>query len=531
MSIPVILLIATIISYFASLWKLFQKAGHPAWAGFVPVYNFFVWQKVTERPWYWVLILFIPGVQFLMLLIMNIQLAWSFGQRGTMNTLLAAVAPFYLIPKMAFSKDVKYTGNLNWRKEGKKGGAREWADALLFAIIVAFIVRTFIFEAFTIPTPSMEKSMLVGDYLFVSKARYGAKIPETPISFPLTHHTLPILNINSYLDWQKLDYHRLPGWSDVELGDPVVFNYPLGDTVVVEDEVTSWYQFKRNFGFRQARNPQEYTANYSKYDKGAAKLMLRDKRFTVKVRPKDKKENYVKRCVGLPGQVLEIKQGLLTLDGEPLRDIPGLQHDYLIYSNTTITNVMRDRLKDEYGINYSDFRPGAAQPYIVSLTDEQASKMSALNYVDTMYKDIRKKELMWNPGGVWAIFPNHPDFNWSRDNFGPLTIPAKGLTLEIHSENLPIYRRVIEVYEENEVRVKDGKIFINGEESDSYTFKLDYFWMMGDNRHRSQDSRFFGFVPEDHVVGRPSFVWLSLDQELGFFEGKLRWKRMFKGVD
>ena len=239
MSIPAILLIATVIAYFASLWKLFQKAGKPAWAGFVPGYNFFIWQKITDRPWYWILILIIPGVQFLMLIIMNVQMAWTFGQRGWLNTILAIVAPFYLFPKMAFSEEVKYEGNIDWK--GRKSSAREWSDALLFAIIAAFIIRTFVFEAFTIPTPSMEKSMLVGDYLFVSKARYGAKLPETPISFPLVHHTLPILNIPSYLDWQELDYYRLPGWADIEITDPVVFNYPLGDTVIIEDEVSSWY--------------------------------------------------------------------------------------------------------------------------------------------------------------------------------------------------------------------------------------------------------------------------------------------------
>lgn len=534
MSIPIIILIATIIAYFASLWKLFQKAGKPAWAGFVPGYNFLVWQKITDRPWYWVLILFIPGVQFLMLIIMNVQLAWSFGKRGTTNTILAIVAPFYLIPKIAFSEDLKYTGNVNW-KQDKKGGGREWADALLFAIVVAFIVRTFVFEAFTIPTPSMEKSMLVGDYLFVSKARYGAKIPETPISFPLTHHTLPILNVPSYLDWQKLDYHRLPGWSDVELGDPVVFNYPLGDTVITQDEVTSWYQYKRNFGYQMAGSQAKFMEAPEKYMESAAKRMQMDDRFSVVVRPKDKKENYVKRCVGMPGQVLEIQDGLLLLDGEPMREIPGLQHDYKTFTSLSVTNATLDKLKDEFGINYSDFRRDIngkliRDPYIVSLTEEQFGNMKSLNYVDSIFIDWAPAESSFKQG-IWALFPNHPDYSWSVDNFGPLKIPAKGMTIELNMDNLPLYRRAIEAYEENELKVKDGKILINGTESSSYTFTLDYYWMMGDNRHRSQDSRYFGFVPEDHVVGRPSFVWLSLDQELGLFDGKIRFSRMFKGVD
>lgn len=528
MSIPIIILIATIIAYFASLWKLFQKAGETSWAGVVPGYNFFIWQKITERPWYWILILIIPGVQFLMLVIMNVQLAWSFGQRGFLNTSLAIVAPFYLVPKMAFSDDVKYTGNVNWKSD-KKGGSREWADALLFAIIVAFIVRTFIFEAFTIPTPSMEKSMLVGDYLFVSKARYGAKIPETPISFPLAHHTLPILNTPSYLDWQKLDYHRLPGWADVELGDPVVFNYPLGDTVITQDEVTSWYQYKRNFGYQMAGSQEKFMEAPEKYMTAASKRMQRDDRFSIVVRPKDKKENYVKRCVGLPGQTLEILDGQLTLDGKAMREIPGLQHAYQVYTNTNITKAIQDRMKEEVGLNYSDLRK-ISDHYEIVMTDSQYAQMKEMDFVDSLHVNWEPAQSSFDRG-VWALFPNHPNYSWSVDNFGPLTIPAKGMSIDLNLTNLPLYRRAIEAYEGNELKVVNGKIMINGQESSSYTFTLDYYWMMGDNRHRSQDSRYFGFVPEDHVVGRPSFVWLSLDQELGWFDGKVRFGRMFKGVD
>ncbi len=526
MTIPVLILIATLIAYFASLWKLFQKAGERSWAGFVPGYNLFVWQKITDRPWYWILILIIPGVQFLMLIIMNVQMAWSFGQRGFTNTLLAIVAPFYLFPKMAFSQEVKYTGNIDWK--GKKSSGREWADALLFALIAAFIIRTFVLEAFTIPTPSMEKSMLVGDYLFVSKARYGAKLPETPISFPLVHHTLPILGVPSYVDWQTLDYHRLPGWADVELGDPVVFNYPLGDTVILEDEVTSWYQYIRELGYQAAGSKENFLSDTKKYENFARKNLLNNPRVTVSVRPKDKKENYVKRCVGMPGTTIEVVDGLLTIDGQPLKDVPGIQFTYNLLTNAGLTNSVRDKWKEDYGINLSDIR-GSGKSYQINLTEDQAIALKDSEMVDSLYVDWDPKQLEWNR--VWSVFPNDPRYDWSRDNFGPVLLPAKGMSIALTPDNLPLYERAIRVYEGNDLRLKGGKIFINGEEANSYTFKMDYYWMMGDNRHNSLDSRYWGFVPEDHIVGRPSFVWLSLDQELGWTDGKIRWSRMFRGVD
>jgi signal peptidase I len=528
MSIPLIILIATVVAIFGSLWKLFQKAGRASWEGLVPGYNLFVWQKITDRPWYWILILIIPGVQFLMLIIMNVNLAWSFGKRGTSNTLLAIFAPFYLLPKMAFSEDVKYTGNLDWKKEKGKGGGREWADALLFAIIVAFIVRTFIFEAFTIPTGSMEKSMLVGDYLFVSKARYGAKLPETPLSFPLTHHTFPVLGIPSFLEWQKLGYHRLPGWAEVELADPVVFNYPLGDTVVVQNEVRSWYQYKRDAAMQMAKTPEEFKKNPNKYLNDAGAYLMRSPQFDITIRPKDKKENYVKRCVGMPGTTLEITDGTLTIDGKELDPIPGLQHAYIVFTNKVVTKTMQNELKEDIGLNIKDIVDGRGKAYVMILTDEQRNQMRAQPFVDSLAVNWAPKKVDW--ANKLSIFPNDPNYDWSIDNFGPMWIPAKGATLDLTLDNLAVYRRAIEAYEGKSVAVKDGQILIDGVAGDSYTFTLDYYWMMGDNRHQSQDSRYFGFVPEDHVVGRPSFVWLSLDNERGWFDGKVRWSRMFRGV-
>jgi len=549
MSIPLILLLLTLVAYLASLWKLFQKAGEPTWAGFVPGYNFFVWQKITERPWWWILILIIPGVQFLMLIIMNVQMARSFGQRGTVNTILAAAAPFYLFPKMAFSEEIKYTGNIDWKKE-PKNLAHDWGDALLFALIAAFIIRSFVMEAFTIPTPSMERSMLVGDYLFVSKARYGAKLPETPISFPLAHHTIPILNIPSFVEWQKLDYHRLPGWADLERGDPVVFNFPEGDTVLVANEAYTYYQYLNDKGFRLAGSAKKFEENKEQYIEIARKAAIAGKaevvvddghgravigRSPITIRPKDKKENYVKRAVGVAGDELEIRDRQLYINGEAQTQYEHLQFNYYLTTKGKVPLAERSfkTFKEDLGLNYDNFRRGRIDPYVVALTNEQLEGIKQYSFIESVVPllDSVASDPLPASGSYRAVFPQSPDFPWTRDNFGPIKIPAKGQSLPITVQNLPLFERIIRAYEGNELYIKDGQVFINGVQANEYTFKMDYYWMMGDNRHNSLDSRYWGFVPEDHIVGRPSFVWLSLDKELGWFDGKVRWSRMFRGVE
>jgi signal peptidase I len=520
------------------------KAGRKGWEGLVPIYNMYVWQKVTERPWWWILILIVPGVQFLMLIIMHVQMARSFGQRGALNTLLAVVAPFYMLPKMAFSKDIKYTGNIDWANQ-PKNSAHEWSDALLFALIAAFIIRTFVMEAFTIPTPSMERSMLVGDFLFVSKARYGAKLPETPLSFPLAHHTLPVIGTKSYLDWQKLDYHRLPGWADVERGDPVVFNFPEGDTVLVERPEISYYSYLRDQGLYISGNVNTFEKNPQRSMDVVRKGLIAgtDKQYSLTVRPKDKKENYVKRCVAIPKDVFELKDRKMYINGELQDQYNNLQFNYVVYTkdNKEVGLAVKMQLKEKIDLSIENWpkdvtgRPSSKPPFMITMTDKQYEAMKGLSFVERI--DVLNDTVAREPGiGQYGasyrpVFPHSKDYPWTRDNFGPMTVPAAGASVDLTVTNLCLYERIIRDYEENELYVKGGKIYINGEEASSYTFKLNYYWMMGDNRHNSLDSRYWGFVPEDHVVGRPSFTWLSLDQELGWFDGKIRWSRMFKGVD
>ncbi|NND94405.1 MAG: S26 family signal peptidase, partial [Flavobacteriales bacterium] len=278
-----------------------------------------------------------------------------------------------------------------------------------------------------------------------------------------------------------------------------------------------------------AGNPEKFQENPTKYLHDAGEYLMRSPQFDITVRPKDKKEKYVKRCVGMPGTTLEIKDGLLTLDGKELDPIPGLQHAYIVFTNKVITKTMQNDLKDEIGLNIKDIVDGRGKAYVMILTEEQKEQMSAQPFVDSLAVNWAPRKVDW--ANKLSIFPNDPAYDWSIDNFGPLWIPAKGASIDLTLENLPLYRRAIEAYEGKSVSVVDGQIHIDGIPSNSYTFTLDYYWMMGDNRHQSQDSRYFGFVPEDHVVGRPSFVWLSLDNERGWTDGKVRWSRMFRGVD
>ena len=475
-----------------------------------------------------------------MISIMHVQLAWSFGQRGAKETLLAIFVPFVLLPQLALKEDIKFTSNIDWEKE-KKSGSREWADAILFALVAAFIIRTFVFEAFTIPTPSMERSLRVGDFLFVSKMSYGAKMPETPLSFPLAHHTIPLINTKSYLNWMKLDYHRLPGWKSWKRNDPMVFNFPEGDTVLVDRQNESYYavlkddsyaNWEREFNRRNIESdnkPLIFEKVNETYEKSVRERYMKNNRLLV--RPKDKKDNYIKRCVALPGQKLEVRNKRIYIDGQLTEDPPGIQYTY----NVTFTKALgfeeiKEAMNNSFLGEQIENALGKRKIPSLRLSLDKESK----EYLESqdILKNIEPVEIAGDP---LAIFPRDVNFweknRWTVDNFGPITMPKRGETVQLNKDNLAIYERVIKVYEENDLVVKGEKIFINKEESNSYTFKLDHYWLMGDNRHNSLDSRFWGFVPEDHVVGKATFVWLSLDEDLDLFDGKIRWKRMFRGVD
>ena len=376
----------------------------------------------------------------------------------------------------------------------------EWVNAIIFATVVASLVHIFIFQMYVIPTSSMEKSLLIGDYLYVSKVAYGPQMPNTPLSFPFVHHTMPFSQTKkSFSEAIKWPYHRLKGLKPIRRNDVVVFNFPAGDTVLLENQNVTYYDTLRSFE--------------ESFGKEEGRKRLNEK-YTVISRPVDKRENYIKRCVGLPGDLLEVRNGKVWVNGEPQEAIPGLQYNYVVQTSAPFTQYAIDNL----GIReYSGYGSG----YYMNLTDELVEKVKGLSNV------ISVNRYIYTPND--EVFPQWGAPRWSQDNYGPIWIPKKGDTVQLTAENLPLFRRIIEAYEGHTLEERDGRIVIDGKEATEYTFAMNYYWMMGDNRHNSADSRFWGFVPEDHIVGKASFVWLSLDAEKSF-PANIRWERLFRKV-
>lgn len=513
--IPYIFLFAYIAVLFASLWKLFQKAGKPAWAGFVPGYNILVWLQIAGKPWWWIFLFLVPGVNLLMFIIMNVNISIILGERDFKDHVLMAFLPWGKIPQVVFAEKNTYVGPIPVDKR-KRGMLGQWGDAILFAVIVATVFRTFTFEAFTIPTPSMEKSLLVGDYLFVSKLSYGPRMPMTPITFPFTHHTMPATaSTPSFVNWFSQPYRRLPGFGDPQRGDAVVFNFPEGDTVVANFQNQSYYQLVRDYGTQKIHDPNFRMLNMVE---GQVRQVPTG---GVLVRPLDKKENYIKRCVAIAGDTLEVRSGVVYVNGteQPLPPMGQYAYEFVLREKFN-----ERRLKEQFDVSPDDVGQGENGGVAIPLTTANAEALKGFDNVVSMTRQEHPRG--YAPGyHKLPFFPNHPDFDWSEDNYGPLWLPKKGVTLQLDAKNLPLYERAIRVYEHNDLQVKDGSIFINGQPTTSYTFKQDYFWLMGDNRHRSQDSRFWGFVPHDHVVGKAVLIWFTKDPYTG-----IRWKRMFSGV-
>lgn len=425
-----------------------------------------------------------------------------------------------------------------WKKSKNKTvlAVMGWVDAIVFALVAVYFINTYVFQNYQIPTPSLEKSLLVGDFLFVSKASYGPRVPNTPLSFPLVQHTLPIVNSKSYIENPQWEYKRLKGFDTIDRNDIVVFNFPTGDSVTVDSQnpdyhISSYYE---GYNAIKLENPEATPDRYACYARGKQIIKDKENQYGKLVyRPVDRRENYVKRCVGLAGDWLEVRNNQVYVNGEAQVNIPGLQFNYYVQTDGKILsdqlltklNISRDdrQLLDpqSYGnmIAYLGLNP-AFPVYHFPLTSETYDKLKNLPGV-TQIK-IEPAEF----GG--DVFPLGGGKSWTRDNYGPIYIPKKGDVIKLNTYNLPIYERIIDVYEGNDFAVKGNDIFINGEKATHYNFKMDYYWMMGDNRHNSADSRSWGFVPEDHVVGRPVLVWLSLDKDKSLFEGKIRFNRFFK---
>jgi len=432
-----------------------------------------------------------------------------------------------------FIFDIYITKKIKWQwwkeSEGPTKWIMSWVDALVFALVAVYFINQFFFQNYVIPSSSLEKSLLTGDYLFVSKVSYGPRIPQTPLTMPLTQHTLPVIETKSYIEWPQWDYRRVKGLGNVQLNDIVVFNYPAGDTLcsAPQYQAQDFYRLCYDVGYRlypQRPDPDSLDRETQRmffetiYQGGRQYISENFAEFgDIITRPADRRENYVKRCVGLPGQTLQIKDHIIYLDGKANKEPDNVQYTY----HLKLKQRLSDELMKELGITMEDMMSLNTLGYM-PLTKQAVAELKNQGYAESIELNTEAEE--------WDIYPLNGNMHWTRDNYGPVWIPKKGESIDLNLGNIAIYERPIRTYEGNDLMVKDGKIFINGEVATKYTFKMDYYWMMGDNRHNSLDSRYWGFVPEDHIVGKPIFIWWSSDPDRHGFGG-IRWSRLFRFVD
>ena len=454
-----------------------------------------------------------------------------------------------------FIYDVYITKKIKWQwwkdSEGPVRFIMSWVDALVFALVAVYFINLFFFQNYVIPTSSLEKSLLRGDYLFVSKISYGPRIPETPLTMPLTQHTLPIIHTKSYIEWPHWDYRRVKGLGNVKLNDIVVFNYPAGDTICSEEPYQNDYY---TIVYRQGREIYEQSTptplnpdslkgqqrwDYFKmiYALGRNFVAANVHQFgSIDHRPTDRQENYVKRCVGLPGQTLQVKNRIIYINGRPNKEPDNVQYTYYVTFRHGVRIedefLKRNGITDEdLGLTAQDEHFLRQNGYITLINDEVVMPLTKKAYQALHNSPNLVSSIKLNTTPESAdLYPQDGVTGWTRDNYGPIWIPKKGQSIKLTLDNIAIYERPIHAYEHNDLQVKDGRIYINGKQANSYTFKMDYYWMMGDNRHNSADSRYWGFVPEDHIVGKPIFIWWSSDPERHGF-GSIRWNRLFRCVD
>ncbi|MFC4097959.1 signal peptidase I [Euzebyella saccharophila] len=519
------------VIHFLGTWKLYVKAGRKAWEAAVPVYNAIVLMKIINRPTWWTVLLFIPIINLLMFPIIWIETIRSFGRNSTAETWIVILTLGFYIYYVNYALDVKFIENRSLHPTTAMG---EWVSSIAFAVIAATLVHTYFIQPYVIPTPSLERTLRVGDLLFVSKFHYGARTPMTTVAAPMVHDTLPIVRTKSYLKKPQLPYFRLPGFTKVDRNDIVVFSWPA-DTV-------------RQFFRKEA---------------GVDK-------------PIDKKSNYVKRCVGIPGDSLEIIDGYVYIDGKQLQlsDRAKPQYDYTVYANKGVSSKLLQEIgvmdfQRKYltgAINQTQF--DAIRKYLIgsdrttdgkialytkasgipvnvirsqglamteetpreriaALTDEMVAELKKNNSIDSVVKELDEKGV-----AGYNNFPQNPMYPWNYDQMGPIYIPEEGATIKLDLKSLPLYKKIITEYEGNTLSVSGNQIKVNGQVTDSYTFQQDYYWMMGDNRDHSEDSRAWGYVPENHIVGTPIFIWMSVDNfNEGIFNWKPRWDRIFTTVN
>jgi signal peptidase I len=502
-----LILIALVLFALAApgAYLLFKKAGVPGWKGLVPIYNTYVMLEISKRRKFWAFLQLIPVVGWFVTLGIYIEFIKTFGKfRFYQHALTALTSGLYFLSPALDPQD-KFIGPEAVKKH-KKSPTREWVDAGVFAVVAATLIRTFVFEAYTIPTGSMEKTLLVNDFLFVSKFSYGPRIPNTPLSVPFVHNTMPIINTKSYVEWLSIPYTR---WfpSPVKRGDVVVFNFPAGDTVINLPQYQSQYPYYDVCRFEKGNG---------NIDSGRALVLADPEDYPLIMRPVDKEENYIKRCVAIAGDTLQIRNQVVAINGHPMTLPPESETNYTVV--TSGQPLDETVMKEEYDLdvnNTDEVQPsGSPNQYIMLLTWSAHQKM---------LKNGLAKSITPLLDNAREVYPYDHIHVWTKDNYGPIWIPAKGATMPLTPENYSIYERAIRVYEGNKLEIKDGKIYLNDQVADHYTFKMNYYWMMGDNRHGSQDSRYWGFVPEDHVVGEAWLIWMSWNHGI-------RWSRLFKKI-
>ena len=436
-----------------------------------------------------------------------------------------------------FIYDVYIAKKIRWQwwkdAEGPTRFLMSWVDALVFALVAVYFINLFFFQNFVIPSSSLEKSLLTGDYLFVSKVSYGPRIPETPLTMPLTQHTLPVVNAKSYIEWPHWDYRRVKGLGNVKLNDIVVFNYPAGDSLCSSDQWQQQDYYAMSYGIGEQLYQQNHSMPQLKslnrnqqrkyfdlvYALGRNYILSHQQEYgEVVTRPTDRRENYVKRCVGLPGQTLQIKNRIVYLNGKANKEPDNVQYSYYV----KLRCPMPEELMGQLGISTEDIT-GLSQYGFIPLTKKAYNVLSKR-------KDIVQSIRLNTDAQAGDLYPLNGYTGWTRDNYGPIWIPKKGATVKLDMNNVAIYERPIHAYEGNDLKIVNGNIYINGKVAHSYTFKMDYYWMMGDNRHNSADSRYWGFVPEDHIVGKPIFIWWSHNPDHPGLSG-IRWNRLFNFVD
>ena len=516
--------------HFLSTWKLYQAASRKAWEAIVPVYNAIVLMKIINRPRWWVFLLFVPTINLIMIPIVWVETLRSFGYRSNKDTAAVLLTGGLYIATKNYGNSLTHISD---RSLKPRTAFCEWFSSVLFAVVAATLVHNYIMQPYIIPTGSLEKTLLVGDFLFVSKFHYGSRVPMTTVSFPMVHDTIPLLKIRSYTNKPQLPYLRLPKFQDIKRNDIVVFSWPA-DTV-------------RQFFVKEA---------------GVRK-------------PIDKKSNYVKRCVALPGDTLEIKDGLIFINNKrtQLPERAKVQYTHTVFADKGVSartliemgykdflrtykvqnitqqsfNAIRPYLMGTRGNNVDDFRLVTSSKGLpvslvnelrlsvtevlerekeITLTLAEAQQLAAVSWVDSV---VRKNKIEKIPNT--QFFPNTLPYDWNEDNFGPIVLPKAGETIPLTDANYPLYKKLIAEYENNTFIKNKTGFSLNGQPTQSYTFQQDYYWMMGDNRHKSEDSRFWGFVPADHIVGKPVFIWFSIE---GFTEGiknwRIRWDRIFTTV-